>query len=222
MCWWCASLRQSAFEPSSGGTTVPRWISASFHARLKESGFSFAKTTVRNQTRMHTMPRQRFISWIKAAGSCLGRNFSLLMSAAAILALATACGHNGAGPARSEAAKPGPTAAPAGGPATTETAAKGGMSGMSGMSGMHHGDMAGYRSLDVYSSGDTVDLLLGEYTSGNPVPALKHLRSRDGGQHWSDPVIVDQGTSPPANPHRGVDAQIAASGNNLVAVWTET
>jgi Neuraminidase (sialidase) len=48
---------------------------------------------------------------------------------------------------------------------------------------------------------------------------LQHLRSTDGGATWSKPVRVDAGTTAPHIPHRGMDAQIAASGAKLVAIW---
>jgi hypothetical protein len=84
----------------------------------------------------------------------------------------------------------------------------------------HHGHAvrAGVHSLDVWADGTSrLHLLLGEYRGGKPV--LLHLRSDDGGAHWSQPTRVDEGLPPAHSPQRGMDAQIAATGDDLVAVW---
>lgn len=78
----------------------------------------------------------------------------------------------------------------------------------------------GVESLDVVVEGGTVHLLLGNYDSNSKSPALLHLRSADAGATWSKPVRVDAGAAPPHQPHRGQDAQIAASGTKLAAIWT--
>ncbi len=73
------------------------------------------------------------------------------------------------------------------------------------------------RSLDVYVDGSTIDLLL-----AGPIGkhmAVRYLESSDGGKHWSRPVSVPTDNEPPGSIHRGNDAQIAASGKHLVAVW---
>lgn len=85
----------------------------------------------------------------------------------------------------------------------------------------HHGNggLAGTQSLDVAAQGNTLDLFIGTYTSGNPRARLEHLRSLDGGSTWSKPAHVDAGLTQAHMPHRGMDAQIAASGDKLVAAW---
>ena len=79
---------------------------------------------------------------------------------------------------------------------------------------------SGIESLDVSQSGPILHLLLGRYDSGHQSPALEHRSSHDGGGTWSAPVRVDTGATAPHQPHRGQDAQLAASGDRLVAVWT--
>ncbi|KAF0181438.1 MAG: BNR repeat-containing protein [Limisphaerales bacterium] len=78
----------------------------------------------------------------------------------------------------------------------------------------------GVESLDVAVDGGTVHLLLGNYDTNSKSPALLHLRSADAGATWSRPVRVDAGAAAPHQPHRGQDAQIAASGTKLAAIWT--
>lgn len=80
----------------------------------------------------------------------------------------------------------------------------------------------GIESLDVVAEGKTVHLLLGDYAPNSKSPGLVHLRSADAGVTWSTPVRVDAGAAVPHQPHRGQDAQLAASGAKLVAIWTTT
>jgi len=76
----------------------------------------------------------------------------------------------------------------------------------------------GIHSLDVSADGDAIHLLTADYQADGK-PALMHQRSTDGGRTWSAPVRADVGPTAPSSPHRGMDAQIAATGNQLVAVW---
>lgn len=78
----------------------------------------------------------------------------------------------------------------------------------------------GIESLDVTVEGGALHLLLGRYDSNAKTPVLLHLRSADAGTTWTTPVRVDSGTAAPHQPHRGQDAQLAASGTRLVSVWT--
>jgi hypothetical protein len=77
----------------------------------------------------------------------------------------------------------------------------------------------GVVSLDVAADGDRVHLLLATRGAGTS-PALSYLTSRDGGEKWSDPVIVGAGQPAPEPAHRGMDAQIAARGDRVAVVWT--
>jgi hypothetical protein len=74
-------------------------------------------------------------------------------------------------------------------------------------------------SMDVYATGDTVDVLTGERTAANAPASLWHRRSIDGGKSWSQPVRVDEGLPTPHEPHRSNDPQIASDGRNILAVW---
>lgn len=73
------------------------------------------------------------------------------------------------------------------------------------------------QSLDVYVENSTINLLL-----AGPVgkrTAVRYLKSTDGGKSWSKPVAVPIGDEPPGLIRRGNDAQIAASGQHLIATW---
>jgi hypothetical protein len=74
-------------------------------------------------------------------------------------------------------------------------------------------------SVDVYASGETVDLLTGEGNGPNSPPSLWYRRSVDGGKSWSQPVRVGEGMPIPHHPHRSNDPQIASSGSRVIAVW---
>jgi len=79
--------------------------------------------------------------------------------------------------------------------------------------------LRGTHSLDVYADGDVLHLLVGEYPSPAKAPQLRYRRSTDGGETWSAPFRVDSGIRPYQLIHRGNDAQIAARGKQVVAVW---
>lgn len=78
---------------------------------------------------------------------------------------------------------------------------------------------AGIESLDVAVDGGAIHLLLGDYGTNSSAPVLRYLRSTDAGDNWSAPIRVDTDATAPLAPHRGMDAQIAASGAKLVALW---
>ena len=78
----------------------------------------------------------------------------------------------------------------------------------------------GVSSLDVCANDDSVHLLLAVQQPG-AAAQLRYLRSSDGGETWTSPVLL--GESQPATiGKRGMDAQIAAAGDLLVAVWPTT
>ncbi len=84
---------------------------------------------------------------------------------------------------------------------------------------MLHGPQPGVRSLDVSTSGKAIHLLSGEYKPHSKTAELHSVRSDDGGATWSAPVRVDAGNRPAFGLRRGNDAQIAAFGEKLIAVW---
>jgi Neuraminidase (sialidase) len=87
-----------------------------------------------------------------------------------------------------------------------------------------HKDLAkvllGVVSLDVYAeSPSKLHLLIGERMAAGRPPQLSYFHSDDGGETWTDSVIVG-GELTPDPIKRGNDAQIVASGDRLYAVWT--
>ena len=89
----------------------------------------------------------------------------------------------------------------------------------------HEADVLGVLGLDMYSSGDVVDVLLAVQEKGSPLPPveLRHTRSTDGGATWSRPTPILPGTANVFSPRRGAEPQIAATspGQRLVVIWTE-
>ncbi len=91
-----------------------------------------------------------------------------------------------------------------------------------GPSGGHGDHAAGppgeVLALDAAVGGEVVDLLLA--VRGEKVARLVHRRSTDGGRSWGAETEVPLGGKPVESPHRGMDPQIAADGDRLLAVWT--
>ena len=85
----------------------------------------------------------------------------------------------------------------------------------------HHGkateQASGVVSLDVCAQSDTIHLLIAVKQQGGS-PQLRHLRSSDAGQTWTSPVLLGE-DQPATIAKRGMDAQIAAAGDSLLAVW---
>ena len=79
------------------------------------------------------------------------------------------------------------------------------------------GMTGGLMSLDIYAQDGTLHLLTGVIQDG--ARFLLYQRSGDEGKTWSPAVRVDA-HSPVGMFRRGNDAQIAALGSTLVAVWT--
>ncbi len=77
------------------------------------------------------------------------------------------------------------------------------------------------RSLDVYIDHRTIHVLLAGSQAGAPTPVLRYLRSKDGGESWSAPMVIES-SDPLGHMKRGNDVQIAAAGKRLVAVWQTT
>ncbi|MGQ0512083.1 MAG: sialidase family protein [Betaproteobacteria bacterium] len=84
---------------------------------------------------------------------------------------------------------------------------------------VHHGPPkapAGFASLDVYRDRDQIHVLSGEQAGERM--ALWHRRSVDG-KTWTGPTRVDRPGAEPSGVRPNNDAQIAALGNEVVAVW---
>ena len=82
--------------------------------------------------------------------------------------------------------------------------------------GHHPAAPAGVGSLDVFATGNQFHLLLARTLRGEP-PGLFYFRSEDAGRTWLPRVRID--TAAPHNPHRGMDAQIAATNQVILAAW---
>jgi hypothetical protein len=74
-------------------------------------------------------------------------------------------------------------------------------------------------SLDIYVDGGVVHTLLAGTFAGRKTPVLRYLRSEDGGGTWSDPSEIKSDVAPPTVSRRGNDVQLAAFGEQIVAVW---
>lgn len=83
-----------------------------------------------------------------------------------------------------------------------------------------HAMASGVLSLDVYTDGSRLHLLTGESIQGSERCALLHRHSEDNGATWSQPVRIDETLAAAFSLHRGMDAQLAAAGDHLIAVWT--
>ena len=75
------------------------------------------------------------------------------------------------------------------------------------------------RSLDVYADGDRLHLLVAGDIADNPVASLHYIYSDDGGGTWSTPQVIDTTSAEPSVSRRGNDVQVAAYGEELVAIW---
>jgi hypothetical protein len=73
-------------------------------------------------------------------------------------------------------------------------------------------------ALDVFAQPTAIDLLTVE--EQGKTAALFHVRSIDGGASWSVRHAIDLGGKAIAGVHRGMDPQIAAVGDALLAMWT--
>jgi hypothetical protein len=76
----------------------------------------------------------------------------------------------------------------------------------------HQKPVQGVVSLDVYRDGDAIHVLTGD------ADAVWHQRSGDGGRTWSAKTKVNASLKP-SGMRPGNDAQVAASGARVVALW---
>lgn len=77
------------------------------------------------------------------------------------------------------------------------------------------------RGMDFYAEGRILHALLVAKTRQDGPAGVHYSVSRDGGKNWSAPVPIAPEGAPEAISRRGDDAQIAAHGKRLVAVWRE-
>lgn len=75
-------------------------------------------------------------------------------------------------------------------------------------------------SLDVFVDGEALHRLTGWARPDARTMTLRYDRSDDGGRTWNPATSLAPDQAPPAKAvHRGEDAQIAARGDTLMAVW---
>lgn len=80
-------------------------------------------------------------------------------------------------------------------------------------------NLAEVQSFDIYQDGETLHALVsGLKNKGDKTQTLRYLNSTDNGKHWSNSVEIPNNflSSLAA---RGNDVQLAANGDNLVALW---
>lgn len=77
---------------------------------------------------------------------------------------------------------------------------------------------AGPAHFDVYADGDAIHLLTGVRDARSGL-VLSHRRSTDGGATWSEPVRIDASGGDVFAPHPGENPQVAARGDDVLAVW---
>lgn len=75
-------------------------------------------------------------------------------------------------------------------------------------------------TFDIYKDGQNIHIIAGGRLSPDDTSlTIRHQQSKDGGYSWTDPVTVKaEGQLPAINAKRGNDIQLAAKGNQLVAL----
>lgn len=77
------------------------------------------------------------------------------------------------------------------------------------------------RSLDIYNEAKKLHAVVAGRFNGHANPMLAYLASSDGGRSWSVPVFITAASGPSIVSRRGNDAQVAASGPNIVVAWQQ-
>jgi hypothetical protein len=128
--------------------------------------------------------------------------------AAASAALAALCMLGSGAALRAQPATPasGPPATPASAPPAP------------GAHHAHHRAQQGVIGLDVYRDGGAIHVLTAEQRGEDVF--LWHRRSDDAGLTWSAPIRVDGPGASPRPTRRGDEAQIAAHGDTVLAIWS--
>lgn len=74
-------------------------------------------------------------------------------------------------------------------------------------------------TFDVYVDEQVIHVIAsGKYSENDQHIAIRYTRSEDGGHRWQDSVAIDN-SLPVTISSRGDDIQLAAKGENLVALW---
>lgn len=81
-------------------------------------------------------------------------------------------------------------------------------------------DLFEVKSFDIYKNNETLHALIsGLKTENDKTQTIRYLNSTDNGEHWSLPIDIQNTFSRFPIATRGNDVQIAANGENLVAIW---
>lgn len=81
--------------------------------------------------------------------------------------------------------------------------------------------LASVGSVDIATEGSRIHAVLAGRPRVGGSAAMYYLRSDDGGMHWQPPRRIDPEGGPTVEAKAGNGAQIAASGQNLVAAWQQ-
>ncbi len=74
-------------------------------------------------------------------------------------------------------------------------------------------------TFDIYVDGQIIHVLAGgKHSVNDPHISIRYTRSRDGGKHWKDPIILNTQQSE-IIASRGNDIQLGVKDKNLVALW---
>jgi hypothetical protein len=81
-------------------------------------------------------------------------------------------------------------------------------------------NLAQVQSFDVYQDEKTLHaLVLGLKNQDDKMQTLRYLQSSDNGKHWSNAIEIPNNFATSSLATRGNDVQLAASGENIVALW---
>lgn len=77
-------------------------------------------------------------------------------------------------------------------------------------------------SYDVFAEGDVLHALFAVAGAESKRPHIAYIRSGDGGRHWSAPLDIEQPLTETVESSAGNEIQIAAVGEQLLAIWQVT
>ncbi|MDD2760327.1 MAG: sialidase family protein [Methylomonas sp.] len=77
-------------------------------------------------------------------------------------------------------------------------------------------------SYDVYAMGNVLHALFAAESDTPKKPFVGYLRSEDGGLHWTETVEIGRYVPETMESAAGNDIQVAASGDNVLAIWQVT
>ena len=75
--------------------------------------------------------------------------------------------------------------------------------------------------MDVYAQGNAIHAVLVGKPYGKTEVGVVHLFSADGGASWRTPSIINRAEDGKPISRRGNEAQVAAAGRRIVALWRQ-